>query len=217
MKGTLNTDNYHYQVNQLHRDDVMRAAEQQRLAHPETDAPSSVRRSFVARLIERLTHVLSKPLITRRGLRRLVFHRHVMKGLAVAFIVVSLLTVTGVSHAQADLNDPGQPIQYPERVHYFVGMYFYERENYARAIDEFTLTIERLPQMGDAYAARADSYAALQQYDLAIVDYTRALELNAEDPLVDAKRAVVIATLSELEAARVAVTHGVEPALASAS
>jgi tetratricopeptide (TPR) repeat protein len=202
MNDKLNSDTYHYRLNQLHRDEVMRAADQERLARLAAGEPKE-RGYLLVGLIRRARQFFTRhPLSIGGSHKNWRVLRHPPSAMLIAILLSgALLASVFPSHAQ-DLYDPGQRIQHPERIYYGVGLYFYERENYERAIDQFTRAIEWVPQMGDAYAARADSFAALQQYDLALVDYTQALELNGDNPLTLLKRAFTFAALDDLDAAQ---------------
>ena len=48
---------------------------------------------------------------------------------------------------------------------------------YSEAVNAFTKAIDIEPKRAQAYEGRADAYANMQEYDLAIVDYERAIEL----------------------------------------
>lgn len=75
-----------------------------------------------------------------------------------------------------DLADAGGSEPYhPGMVHYRLGIYFQLKGDHLRAIDEFSQTIDTMPTMGYAYAARGDSYAALGAYESAIVDYSASI------------------------------------------
>ena len=117
--------------------------------------------------------------------------------LLTTLVVLVFLTAPFV-HAQTVI-DPGQPDPNPERTDYQVGVYFQSRGNYERAIAAFSTAIQRQPTLAAAYSARADSYAGLQQYDLAIVDYTQALVLHPQDSLIYVKRAFAFAAQGDLE------------------
>lgn len=82
-------------------------------------------------------------------------------------------------HAQElTLPDGGSTEPYhPGLVSFRVGIYFYDQGDYERALQEFTITTEGLPNWGIGFAARGDTYAALGQYALAIADYDRAISL----------------------------------------
>lgn len=75
-----------------------------------------------------------------------------------------------------DLADAGSSEPYhPGMVHYRLGIYFQLKGDHLRAIDEFSQTIEMMPTMGYAFAARGDSYAALGAYESAVIDYTESI------------------------------------------
>lgn len=56
------------------------------------------------------------------------------------------------------------------------------------AIPYFTSRIERSSQDWDAYLRRAESERSLNQRDAAIADYTRAIELHADEPFLFLRR-----------------------------
>lgn len=82
-------------------------------------------------------------------------------------------------HAQElTLPDGGSTEPYhPGLVSFRVGIYFYNQGNYERALEEFTITTDGLPNWGIGLAARGDTYAALGEYALAVADYDRAIGL----------------------------------------
>ncbi len=198
MNDNLNTDNYYYQVNQLHQQDIMRAVDQQRLARVASSA-SETHAELLAGLIRSVRQFFShQKHFTHRGYAP---RRHIQGMVAMTVIVSVMLASTFTSQAQS-IVDPGQPEPRAELVHYGVGMYFQAHGNHERALQEFTLAIEALPQVAASYTARADSYMSLKQYALAITDYTEALRLNGDDALTCAKRAFAFAAHGDLDAAQ---------------
>lgn len=59
MNGKLNTDTYQYRLNQLHRDDIMRAADQQHLAQIAAEEPKD-HHPLMAGLIRRVRSLFSR-------------------------------------------------------------------------------------------------------------------------------------------------------------
>jgi tetratricopeptide (TPR) repeat protein len=202
MSDKLTTDNYHYRLDQLHREEVMRADEQQHLAQI-ASGERKAHYHLMMGLFRSVRQFFSRhPLSGGGSYRTGKALRHTPHAILIAVILTWAALATALpSRAQA-LIDPGQLERNPERIHYGVGIYFQLRGNYERAIQEFTAAIEIRPQMGDAYAARADSYVALRQYARAIDDYTQALALHGDDPFTCAKRAFTFAALGDLDAAQ---------------
>ena len=202
MNDKLTTDNYQYRANQTHRDDVMRAAEQQRLAQSASGEPQK-HGLWMVGLIRSVQHFFDRHLPSLGSSHKFgKTLRHTPSVIFVAlFLSWALLGRAFVSRAQP-IVDPGQPDPNGEMVHYGVGMYFQARGNQLQAIREFTTALEAFPQMGDAYDARGDSYVSLKQYALATADYTQALELKGDDPFTCTKRAFAFAALGDLDSAQ---------------
>jgi len=177
MNGKLNTDNYHYHLNQLHRNDAMHDAENQNLAQLATE-PKTHRSLFaeLRGLFPRRTSVQSKNGHQIKTLRRLL---HLT--FAAIFMLAALLATAAPSHAQAQPNahnDPGSNAAFhPELVPFQIGDYYQFRGDQQRAIAEFTKALEILPSYAYAYAARGDSYALIGEYQQAINDYSAAIAI----------------------------------------
>lgn len=87
-------------------------------------------------------------------------------------------TASALAAQEITLPDSGSTEPYhPGLVSFRVGIYFYERRDYERALQEFTITTDGLPNWGIGFAARGDTYSALGEYELAIADYDRAIDL----------------------------------------
>ena len=62
--------------------------------------------------------------------------------------------------------------------HYMdLGNRYLSELKYSEAVNAFTKAIDIEPKRSQAYEGRADAYANMQEYDLAIADYERAIEL----------------------------------------
>lgn len=62
--------------------------------------------------------------------------------------------------------------------HYMdLGNRYLSELKYSEAVNAFTKAIDIEPKRSQAYEGRADAYSYMQEYDLAIVDYERAIEL----------------------------------------
>ncbi len=126
----------------------------------------------------------------------------------VAKSVVLLLVLFGLSVnampslAQGDLIDPGktEPVQ-PGTVHYYRGVFYQLRGEHQRAIAEFTLTINALPENGYAWAARGDSYASLGDFGSAVEDFTEAIRIYPDYVSALYTRGRAYASLSEIDLA----------------
>ncbi len=88
-----------------------------------------------------------------------------------------ICTSLSVSAQSTDVVDVGSSPSHPAFVHFGVGYYYQLQGDQERAITEFTEAIALLPQWGNSYAARGDSYAAIGEYELAIQDYNLAIEI----------------------------------------
>ncbi len=207
MNDNLNTDNYHYQVNQQHCDDVMRAADQQRLAKIAAGESKAPRYLLVGLLRSVRQFFNRRPLSEGVGHKTRKTLHHTPSAILVAVLLSCVLLASTFPGWAQPVVDPGQPEPDAQLVHYGVGMYFQARGNHERAIQELTVAIAALPLEGNVYVARADSYVSLKQYAAAISDYTRALELNSEDSLTCAKRAFAFAALGDLDAAQQDFEH----------
>jgi tetratricopeptide (TPR) repeat protein len=206
MNDKLTTETYHYRLNQLHRDDVMRAADQERLAQLASDEPKA-HPHLVVGLLRSVQQFFDRHHLNMGGHKTRKTLRHSPSAILAAIIVSGVLLARALPSRAQSIPDPGAPDPNAELVYYGVGMYFQVRGNHEQAIQEFTLTIEALPLEGDVYAARADSFVALEQYAAAIDDYTRALELNGDDRLTLVKRAFTFAALGDLHAAQQDFEH----------
>ena len=124
-------------------------------------------------------------------------YRSMKSGLLLFAIVVGLAVNSVVVQAQ-DRADPGSNEPYsPALVHYRLGIYYQIKGDHPRAISEFNLTIDGLPLLGYAYAARGDSYAALGEYETAIADYTQAIQIFPDYVSALYTRGRAYATLGE--------------------
>ncbi len=72
--------------------------------------------------------------------------------------------------------------------HYSRGKAFKRKKQYQKAIDDFSRVLARHPKNGlmlvSSYNERAGAYQKLQKFDLAIKDYTAALELHHRQKIV---------------------------------
>jgi len=158
----MRTDDYQYRLNQLHREEVMRAARRQHLAQQALERRPKTKRAYDAALML-LWHSLFRS-------------SHLILWIVVLFVLLLLLNTFGVG-AQA-MRDPGITEPYhPSFVYYRVGIYFAQRGNYERTLHEFTRAIDGLPRFGSAYAARGDVYFSLGDYEQAIADYSSVIDI----------------------------------------
>ena len=66
--------------------------------------------------------------------------------------------------------------------HYMdLGNRYLSELKYSEAVNAFTKAIDIEPKRSQAYEGRADAYANMQEYDLAIADYERAIELASDN------------------------------------
>lgn len=101
-----------------------------------------------------------------------------IRTITILVLVTSMLALAGTTFAQ-DMHDPGSGDNYhPAHVNYRVGYYFQLRGDHQRAIEEFTVVVDSLPNWDGGYSARGDSLAALEQYEAALADYATALEIS---------------------------------------
>ncbi|KXK14065.1 MAG: serine/threonine protein kinase [Chloroflexi bacterium OLB15] len=95
--------------------------------------------------------------------------------------ITILLTLIGLAlPASAQIQDQVDPGSFPSDpgiIHFGVGYYYQLQGDQERAIEEFSQSIELMPEWGNPYAARGDSYAELGEFELAISDYNMAIEI----------------------------------------
>jgi len=72
--------------------------------------------------------------------------------------------------------DPGNADAYHER-----GDFYYDTDQYAKAIADYTRAIELEPGYTSAYFNRAYAYGEISDYDKAIADYSKAIQLDPND------------------------------------
>lgn len=105
---------------------------------------------------------------------------HVARHRALMVLLAVMLAFTAVTptRAQSDAIDTGKTTPNSRALaNYYVGVFYQSRGNHERAIAEFSITLESLPGLAYAFAARGDSYAAIGSYDEAIVDYSTAIDI----------------------------------------
>lgn len=125
-------------------------------------------------------------------------------------VLLLMFALPSAINAQ-DMHDPGISEPYhPSFVHYRVGIYFAQRGNYERALDEFTEAIDNLPQFGSAYAARGDVYLSLGDYELAIADYTDAIDIYPNFVSALYTRGRAYHTIGELDLASADYANAIE-------
>ena len=64
------------------------------------------------------------------------------------------------------------------------GILFNHRGDYTAAIADFEAALALDPEASAAYVNRGNSYVSTQRFDLAIEDYTTALQMNPRDPYI---------------------------------
>jgi tetratricopeptide (TPR) repeat protein len=100
------------------------------------------------------------------------------KSIRIVLMIVIALTVNiGLSQAQDRIDAGTDAPSHPALIHYRLGSYYQLQGDHERAIAEFSLTIEGMPGLGYAWAARGNNYMALGDYDQAISDYSQAIEI----------------------------------------
>ena len=62
------------------------------------------------------------------------------------------------------------------------GLAHYDKEDYDRAIADFTQAIRLDPKFGKAYDARANAYSDKGDHDRAIADYNEAIRIDSANP-----------------------------------
>lgn len=118
--------------------------------------------------------------------------------------------IADTGFAQDLVDAGGSELYHPGLVHYRVGLYFQIRGDHQRAIEKFTQTIHDLPAFGYTYAARADSYVALGNYNQALADYERALAIYPDFVSVLYRRGQVYLMLGESELALADFANAIE-------
>ena len=140
-----------FRMHELTRSNAMQAADRVRLAH-EATGHSPVQ----------LSDLLNRP-----SLR-----------IAIALVItVILLAAASLPASAQDMIETGNEPSHPGLVSFRVGIYYQINERHSEAIAEFSATVEAFPMIAEAWSARADSYLALGEFDLAIADYNAAVEL----------------------------------------
>jgi hypothetical protein len=155
MNRKLNTDNYQYQLNQIRRDNLMRAAENQRLA--QIAAEPATRRAPFAGLrnwFQRSTSAQPNSGHHLRGLRR-VLHLMVITTFAIALLWATATPSFAQVQSSAHINPGNNEMYHPVLVSYRIGYYYQFQRDQQRAIAKFTEAIELLPNY--AYGATAMS------------------------------------------------------------
>ena len=91
-----------------------------------------------------------------------------MRTSKLGFLLITVVLASCASGSQKYADD-----------YYDQGLVFYERMEYARAVDSFDKVLELEPNGKDAYKVyynRGNAYLKRRQYDQAIYDFTQALE-----------------------------------------
>ncbi len=206
MNGKLNTDSYHYQSNKLHRDDVMRAAENKRLAQlcaEEDETPHRLGAGLFLKLreITARRHPAQADSRSRHTLLRRALGKIMLTTLLAAALLMSALP--GKAQQSQTLAEPGvNELFHPALVDYRMGYYYQLKGDHTRAIDVFTSVADAIPGFGCAYAARGSSYAAIGEYALAVDDYTTALAVYPDFITLVLLRGNAYEMLGEHEQAR---------------
>ncbi len=140
-----------YRMHELTRDAAMQTAAHERLAREASGGlPVSVH-----------------DLLARRSLRIA----------AALFAIILLMLAVQPASAQALHDDGGGEPYHPALVNFRLGIYYQLTGDHQRAVAEFSETIAAFPMIAEAWAARADSYLALEDFDLALADYDEAIAL----------------------------------------
>ena len=89
-----------------------------------------------------------------------------------------------VDHCNAALESQALPKK--DRVATLVnrGVVFNHRKSYTAAFADFETALALDPEVSAAYVNRGNSYFSTQRIDLAIEDYTTALQMNPRDPYI---------------------------------
>lgn len=164
-----------YRMHELTRDAAMRTAARQRLAH-EAAGASPVR-----------VHEL----LARRSLR--------IAAALVAFVLLMLAAQS--ASAQALHDDGGGEPYHPALVSFRLGIYYQLKGDHERAVAEFSGTIAAFPMVAEAWAARADSFLALEAFEEALADYDEAIALAPDLVSAVTMRGHTYRQMGETEAA----------------
>lgn len=195
------SNDYHdyYRDFQFHRDYLMSAARHEILKQtataPHTKRLRQVRVVTLASFIQSVGSVNSRT--GSGGLKT-------MKRMFITLVVIVVMLAAAVSPMFAqDLVDTGSSEAYhPAMVQFRMGYYYQIHGDHERAVEEFNHVIEAFPNWENGYSARGDSYSALNQFDLAIADYTAALAIAPEFVSVRYMRARAYHALGEFRPAQ---------------
>ena len=75
----------------------------------------------------------------------------------------------------AELREAIRANPYDANLYFIRGQTYLKHDRWKEAIEDFTATLDREPERGDAYAWRGRAYQQLTEYDAAIDDYRQAI------------------------------------------
>ncbi|MFA4888839.1 MAG: tetratricopeptide repeat protein [Candidatus Omnitrophota bacterium] len=87
------------------------------------------------------------------------------------------------------------------RAHNNLGLVYAQKNNSAKALEEYNLAIEIEPNFSAAYNNRGNLYAGLNNFEQALFDYNSALEINSGDAEAYANRGNIYAKMGYLQQA----------------
>jgi tetratricopeptide (TPR) repeat protein len=179
----LTTENYQYRLDEERRNRIMRTVEHDHLAEM-IQANRPVNERGFRLLLHGAWKLVCQAGRAEKRVMRAAMHRTntILQRHVMLLILVFVLAVIAMPQGSALAQDPysvdaGEDSNSDAGLHFRVGNFYYIKGDYARAVKEFTLTIQLVPGYGYAYAARGDSYAALGQYAAALDDYNRAIAI----------------------------------------
>lgn len=102
----------------------------------------------------------------------------ILLGLAISFNVSESHPVSAAPESET-VEDLEQEIDYKKSSkHFGIGLGYALKGNHAKAIENFTKAIAFDPENASAYANRGHIYREKSQWDLAMADYNRAIEIT---------------------------------------
>jgi tetratricopeptide (TPR) repeat protein len=189
----LTTENYQYRLDEERRKRIQDEVKRDRMVKLTSDAQpqeQSIPRKPQVRFIK-----VSR---IRRAFAL------ILKNAWLWVLVVVFLAPQFSSLAQGPFTSSTPGVEGPENpglVPYRVGSYFFEKREYARALEQFSVAITFMPRNGYIYAARGDCYRALGKHESAVADYTQAVTLYPDFVSAYYTRGRAYAALGKIELA----------------
>jgi len=117
------------------------------------------------------------------------------------------LTIGGVLLALVAVGLAGGSGIRAARRHCMLGEHHFNKQEYAEAVEEFSVSLAHHPQCVDAYFNRGAAYIHLGHFQEAVDDLDRALELAPRSPKVLFNRCIAFMKLMQLDRALTDIDH----------